>query len=129
MSEMGKTHSYNSLCKILSEVVEKAPAVRTVESYVRMLIEAHLFYSVPVFDLKDSHKLSRYAKYYPVDLAALDHHVRIVVPHAAKKYRYEWVSTFVPVEGTSDHPHEVAGLEYSSRPPEGLPWAAGQVAP
>ena len=69
MSEMGKTHSYNSLCKILSEVVEKAPAVRTVESYVRMLIEAHLFYSVPVFDLKDSHKLSRYAKYYPVDLA------------------------------------------------------------
>ena len=67
MSEMGKTHSYNSLCKILSEVVEKAPAVRTVESYIKMLTEAHLFYSVPVFDLRDSHKLSRYAKYYPVD--------------------------------------------------------------
>ena len=67
MSEMGKTHSYNSLCKILSEVVEKAPAVRTVESYIKMLTEAHLFYSVPVFELKDSHQLSRYAKYYPVD--------------------------------------------------------------
>ena len=33
-----------------------------------MLVESHLFYSVPVFDLKDSHKLSRYAKYYPVDI-------------------------------------------------------------
>ena len=68
MSEMGKIHSYNSLCKLLSEVVEKAPAVRTVESYIKMLVEAHLFYCVPVFDLRDSHSLSRYAKYYPVDL-------------------------------------------------------------
>ncbi len=64
-----------------------------------------------------------------VSLDAGWNHVRIVVPHTAKKYRYEWVSTFVPVEGTSDHPHEAAGLEYSSRPPEGLPRAAGQVAP
>lgn len=68
MSEMGKIHSYNSLCKFLSEVVDKAPAVRTVESYIKILLNAHLFHCVPVFDLRDSHSLSRYAKYYPVDI-------------------------------------------------------------
>lgn len=68
MSEMGKIHSYNSLCKLLSEVVDKAPAVRTVESYIKMLLESHLFYCVPVFDFRDNHNLSRYAKYYPIDI-------------------------------------------------------------
>ena len=67
-TEMGKIHSFNSIGKILSEIVEKAPAVRTIENYINMLIEARIFYSVPVFDFKNAHSLTRYAKYYPVDL-------------------------------------------------------------
>ena len=67
-SEMGKVHSFNSIGKILSELVEKAPAVKTIENYVNMLLEARIFYSVPVFDFKNAHSLTRYAKYYPVDL-------------------------------------------------------------
>lgn len=67
-TEMGKVHSFNSIGKILSELVEKAPAVKTIENYVNMLLEARIFYSVPVFDFKNAHSLTRYAKYYPVDL-------------------------------------------------------------
>ena len=67
-NEMGKVHSFNSIGKILDEFVEKAPAVKTIENYVNILIEARLFYSVPVFDFKNAHSLTRYAKYYPVDL-------------------------------------------------------------
>ena len=65
---MGKVHSFNSIGKILSEIVEKAPAVKTIENYVNMLLETRIFYSVPVFDFKNAHSLTRYAKYYPVDL-------------------------------------------------------------
>ena len=67
-TEMGKVHSFNSIGKILSEFVEKAPAVRTIEHYISMLLEARIFYSVPVFDFKSAHSLTRYIKYYPVDL-------------------------------------------------------------
>ncbi|MBR1920492.1 MAG: family 20 glycosylhydrolase, partial [Kiritimatiellae bacterium] len=41
-------------------------------------------------------------------------HVKITLPHAAEKYGYHWVSTFIPLEGTSDHPREAQGLEYAS---------------
>ena len=67
-TEMGKIHSFNSIGKILGELVDKAPAVRTIENYINTLLEARLFYSVPVFDFKNAHSLTRYAKYYPVDL-------------------------------------------------------------
>ena len=67
-AEMGKVHSFNSIGKILSELVEKAPAVRTIENYINMLLEARIFYSVAVFDFKNAHSLTRYAKYYPIDL-------------------------------------------------------------
>ena len=67
-TEMGKIHSFNSIGKILGGLVDKAPAVRTIENYINMLLEARIFYSVPVFDFKNSHSLTRYAKYYPVDL-------------------------------------------------------------
>ena len=66
-AEIGKVHSFNSIGKILGEFVEKAPAVRTIENYINMLLEARIFYSVPVFDFKNSHSLTRYVKYYPVD--------------------------------------------------------------
>ena len=67
-SEIGKVHSFNSIGKILSEIVDKAPAVKTIENYIKMLLEARIIYSVPVFDFKNAHSLTRYAKYYPVDL-------------------------------------------------------------
>ena len=67
-SEMGKVHSFNSIGKILSGFVDKAPAVRTIENYINMLLKARIFYCVPVFDFKNAHSLTRYAKYYPVDL-------------------------------------------------------------
>ena len=51
-----------------------------------------------------------------ISLEAGWNHVKLVVPHARDRYNYNWVATFVPVAGTSDHPHEVEGLEYSSEP-------------
>ena len=43
-------------------------------------------------------------------------HVRITVPHTQDLYAYDWVATFVPVEGSTARPREVEGLEYSSDP-------------
>ena len=66
--EIGNVHSFSSLSKILAEITGKALAVRTVENYVNMLVAAKLFYAVPVFDAKNNYSLTRYVKYYPVDL-------------------------------------------------------------
>lgn len=35
-----------------------------------------------------------------------------------KKGGWKWIGTFVPVDGTSDHPREVSGLEYFSEKPQ-----------
>ena len=67
-TEIGKIHSFNSISNILSEIIPKPPAVRTIENYINMLVDAKLLYSVPVFDVKSNNRLTRYAKYYPVDL-------------------------------------------------------------
>lgn len=67
-SEMGNIHSFNSLSKLLADDEGKVPSVRTVENYITMLTEAKLFYAVPIFDTKNNYSLTRYAKYYPVDL-------------------------------------------------------------
>ena len=66
-TEIGKIHSFNSISNILSEIIPKPPAVRTIENYVNMLVDAKLLYSVPVFDIRSNSTLTRYAKYYPVD--------------------------------------------------------------
>ena len=46
-------------------------------------------------------------------------HVKLTIPnpmvHGARKHR--WSATFIPVAGTTDHPHEVPGLKYSSVTP------------
>ena len=47
-------------------------------------------------------------------------HVRLTIPNPAAeggKSRHRWVGTFIPVEGSTDHPCEVPGLEYSSSRP------------
>ena len=46
-------------------------------------------------------------------------HVKLTLPNpqAKEKTRHRWVGTFIPVAGTTDHPHEVEGLIYASEPP------------
>ena len=58
----------------------------------------------------------------PICLRRGWNHVRLTIPNpsAAGKSRHRWVATFIPVDGATDHPREVEGLEYSSRPPSGL---------
>ena len=44
--------------------------------------------------------------------------LRLPMPHAVNWiWRRQWVGTFIPVAGTTDHPREVEGLEYSSEAP------------
>ena len=43
-------------------------------------------------------------------------HVKLTVSKTRRHYNEHWLATFVPVEGTSAHPREVEGLEYSSDP-------------
>ena len=52
----------------------------------------------------------------PIHLRAGWNHVKLTIPNpsAKGKTRHRWVGTFIPVAGTTDHPHEVLGLEYSS---------------
>ena len=47
-------------------------------------------------------------------------HVKLTMPNpsAKEKSKHRWVGTFIPVAGTTDHPHEVPDLEYSSEPPK-----------
>jgi hypothetical protein len=47
-------------------------------------------------------------------------HVRLTVPNPAfaDGGRHRWSATFALLEGTTDHPREVEGLEYASSPPE-----------
>jgi hypothetical protein len=43
-------------------------------------------------------------------------HVKITLQHTKDLYAYDWVATFIPVDGTSAHPREAKGLLYSSEP-------------
>lgn len=42
-------------------------------------------------------------------------HVKMTLP---KKGGWKWIGTFVPVDGSSDHPREISDLEYFSEKPE-----------
>ena len=56
-----------------------------------------------------------------VRLKAGWNHVKLdmPMPHEVNWiWRRQWVGTFIPMMGTTDHPREVEGLEYSSEPPE-----------
>ena len=52
----------------------------------------------------------------PIMLRKGWNHVKLTMPNpvAKEKTRHRWVGTFIPVAGTTDHPHELSGLEYSS---------------
>ncbi|MBR2839456.1 MAG: family 20 glycosylhydrolase [Kiritimatiellae bacterium] len=61
----------------------------------------------------------------PIRLRKGWNHVRLTIPSPASegpknflrgKNRHRWVGTFIPVSGSTDHPREVPGLEYSSAP-------------
>ena len=62
--QSGTMQSFNRIAKLFEK---NPPAVRTVENYFETLRRANIFYSVPVFDLKNELPLFRFAKYYPVD--------------------------------------------------------------
>ena len=55
----------------------------------------------------------------PIRLRRGWNHVRLTIPNPAEggKTRHRWTGTFIPVEGATDHPREVQGLEYASVPP------------
>ena len=55
----------------------------------------------------------------PIRLRRGWNHVRLTIPNPAAggKTRHRWTGTFIPVEGATDHPREVQGLEYASVPP------------
>lgn len=42
-------------------------------------------------------------------------HVKMTLP---KKGGWKWIGSFVPIDGSSDHPREIQGLEYFSEKPE-----------
>ena len=57
----------------------------------------------------------------PVQLKKGWNHVRMVLPMTRAVdnwHTHRWVGIFMPVDGTTDHPHEVDDLEYSSDPPD-----------
>ena len=52
-----------------------------------------------------------------VALKAGWNHVKITLPKPKTDFvGQKWLGTFVPMSGTSEHPREVAGLEYSANP-------------
>ncbi len=56
-----------------------------------------------------------------VTLKAGWNHVKLDLPMPYEVnwiWRRQWVGTFIPMVGTTDHPREVEGLEYSSEPPQ-----------
>ena len=72
----------------------------------------------------------------PIRLRKGWNHVRLTMPNPRSegskhlhngKMRHRWTGTFIPVAGTTDHPHEVPGLEYSSRPPRAEDGCRGDV--
>ena len=63
--QFGAVNSFNSLRKMFDE---RPPKVTTIESYIERLRKAHLFYAMPVIDLRDGAPIPRMAKYFPVDL-------------------------------------------------------------
>ena len=76
--------------------------------------------------LKYVHELDEIAfedeEYYmreptPIKLVKGWNHVKLTVPMRKKARNHApWVGTFIPLLGTTAHPHEVPGLTYSSSP-------------
>ena len=58
----------------------------------------------------------------PIHLKAGWNHVKLVVPMPKPAHNHcPWVATFIPMLGTTYHPREVLGLEYSADPPDAFP--------
>ena len=58
----------------------------------------------------------------PITLQKGWNHVKLTLPMTAPVRgwsSHQWIGTFIPLLGTTDHPREVPGLEYSSEPPSG----------
>lgn len=58
----------------------------------------------------------------PITLREGWNHVKLTLPMTAPVRgwsSHQWIGTFIPMLGQTDHPREVPGLEYSSDPPAG----------
>ena len=53
----------------------------------------------------------------PIHLEKGWNHVKLTIPMKKRAGGHAlWVGTFIPLLGTTEHPREVPGLEYSSEP-------------
>ena len=71
-SSMGRNVSATWVGKQIPEYLSRISSTRTVESYMRALLNAHLFYMVPRYDIKADRELKTLAKYYMADMRLLD---------------------------------------------------------
>ncbi len=59
----------------------------------------------------------------PITLREGWNHVKLTLPMTEPVSgwgSHQWIGTFIPLLGTTDHPREVPGLEYSGDPPRGV---------
>lgn len=64
---IGVNISATGVCNIIGETEGKKPAPRTVENYIKALLDAHFFYVSERYDLKADKMLKTLPKYYIVD--------------------------------------------------------------
>lgn len=64
---IGMNISATGVCNIIGETEGKKPAPRTVENYIKALLDAHFFYVSERYDLKADKMLKTLPKYYIVD--------------------------------------------------------------
>lgn len=72
---MGRNISATWVSKQIPLYLSRMSSTRTVESYMHALINAHLFYMVPRYDIKSGRELKTLAKYYMADMRLLDNHI------------------------------------------------------
>ncbi|MBR2594026.1 MAG: ATP-binding protein [Firmicutes bacterium] len=65
---IGDNISANGIAKQTEEYLKRSSSTKTIESYIRALMNAHLFYIAERFDIRTGQKLKTLAKYYIVDV-------------------------------------------------------------
>ena len=76
---IGDNISATWIGKQTAEVLQRPSATKTIESYIRALVNAHLFYVAERYDIRSEQRLKTLAKYYIVD-ASLHNYVTVNSP-------------------------------------------------
>lgn len=71
-SSMGRNVSATWIGKQIPAYISRHSSTRTVESYMHALLNAHLFYAVPRYDIKAERELKTLYKYYMTDMRLMD---------------------------------------------------------